>query len=157
VFRPGHVDQHDLEALAARGHAQLTQQSGRPGVVIRLGEGYKERTPETVTAVAGARDISRLPRPTEGTNLTGRGVSQTTRTRGEGVFVRPGYSSRLAAVRKWRSHALTEDSPAIDPPRPAGTVTPAEKAAQAVFRKNTRISKAPTLDARARGQGGSRP
>ena len=89
--------------------------------------------------------------------LLGRGVSQTTRTRGEGVFVRAGYSSRLAAVRKWRSHALPEDSPTIEPPRPAGPMTPIDKAAQAVFRKNTRISKTPTLDARARGQGGSRP
>ena len=71
--------------------------------------------------------------------------------------MRPGYSSRLAAVRKWRSHALTEDSPAIDPPRPAGPMTPAEKAAQVAVRKNTRISKAPTLDARTREQGGSRP
>jgi hypothetical protein len=71
--------------------------------------------------------------------------------------VRAGYSSRTAAVRKRRSHALTEDSPAIDPPRPAGPMTPAEKAARGAFLKNTRISKAPTFDALAREQGGSRP
>jgi hypothetical protein len=71
--------------------------------------------------------------------------------------VRAGYSSRPAAVRKRRSHALTEDSPTIDPPRPAGPMTPAQKAAQVAVLKNTRISKASTFDARTREQGGSRP
>jgi hypothetical protein len=70
--------------------------------------------------------------------------------------VRAGYSSRLAAVHKRRSHALTEVSSAADLPRPSG-LTPAEKAAQVAVLKNTRIGKAPTLDARARGRGGSRP
>jgi hypothetical protein len=71
--------------------------------------------------------------------------------------VRAGYSSRTATVRKRRSHAFPGDSPAIDLPRPAGPLTPAEKAARGAVRKNTRISKAPTLDARAREQGGPRP
>jgi hypothetical protein len=35
-------------------------------------------------------------------------------------------------------------------------MTPIDKAAQAAFRKNTRISKALTFNARAREQGGSR-
>jgi hypothetical protein len=34
---------------------------------------------------------------------------------------------------------------------------PAKKAARGAFLKNTRISKTPTFDARAREQGGSRP
>jgi hypothetical protein len=71
--------------------------------------------------------------------------------------VRAGYSSRTAAVRKRRSHALTEDSPAIDPPQPASSLTPAEKAARVAILKNTRISKASTFDARTREQGGSQP
>jgi hypothetical protein len=71
--------------------------------------------------------------------------------------VRAGYSSRTAAVRKRRSHALTEDSPTIDLPRPAGPLMPAEKAARGAVLKTTRISKAPTFDARAHEQGGSRP
>jgi hypothetical protein len=71
--------------------------------------------------------------------------------------VRAGYSSRTAAVRKRRSHAFPEDSPTIDPPRPAGPLMPAKKAARGAFLKNTRISKAPTLDARTREQGGPQP
>jgi hypothetical protein len=71
--------------------------------------------------------------------------------------VRPGYSSRTAAVRKRRSHAYPEDSPAIDPPRSAGPMTSAEQAARVAVLKNTRISKAPTFHARAREQGGSQP
>ena len=71
--------------------------------------------------------------------------------------MRAGYSSRTAAVRKRRSHAFPGDSPTIDLPRPAGPLTPAEKAARVAVLKNTRISKATTLDARACEQGGSRP
>jgi hypothetical protein len=71
--------------------------------------------------------------------------------------VRPGYSSRTAAVRKRRSHTYPEDSPAIDPPRAAGPMTSAEKAARGAILKNTRIGKAPTLDARTCEQGGPRP
>jgi hypothetical protein len=71
--------------------------------------------------------------------------------------VRAGYSSRPAAVRKRRSHAFPGDSPTIDPPRPAGPMTPAEKAARVAILKNTRIGKAPTLDARTCEQGGPRP
>ena len=71
--------------------------------------------------------------------------------------MRAGYSSRTAALRKRRSHAYPEDPPAIDPPRSAGPMTSAEQAARVAVLKNTRISKASTLDARAREQGGSRP
>jgi hypothetical protein len=71
--------------------------------------------------------------------------------------VRAGYSSRTAAVRKWRSHAFPGASPAIDPPRPAGPLMPAGKAARGAILKNTRIGKAPNFHARAREQGGSRP
>ena len=71
--------------------------------------------------------------------------------------MRAGYSSRLAAVRKWRSHAFAEDPWAIDPPRPAGPMTPIEKAARVAVRKKSLNSKVPTFHARAREQGGSRP
>ena len=71
--------------------------------------------------------------------------------------MRAGYSSRTATVRKWRSRALSEDSWAPCPPRPASPMAPIEKAAQATVRKNTRISKAQTFHARTREQGGSRP
>jgi hypothetical protein len=71
--------------------------------------------------------------------------------------MRAGYSSRPAAVRKWRSHALPEDSPTIEPPRPAGPMTPAEKAARGAVLKNTRIGKATTCHARTCEQGGSQP
>jgi hypothetical protein len=71
--------------------------------------------------------------------------------------VRAGYSSRPAAVRKRRSHAFPGDSPTIDLPRPAGPLTPAEKAARGAILKNTRIGKATTFDARTREQGGPQP
>ena len=71
--------------------------------------------------------------------------------------MRAGNSSRPAGERKRRSHAFPEGSWAIDPPRPAGPMTPIEKAARFAVRKNTWISKTPTLDARVREQGGSLP
>ena len=71
--------------------------------------------------------------------------------------MRAGNSSRPAGERKRRSHAFPEGSWAIDPPRPAGPMTPIEEEVQAVFRKTTRISKAQTFDARLREQGGSLP
>ena len=71
--------------------------------------------------------------------------------------MRAGNSIRPAGERKRRSYALTEDSPAIDPPRPPGSMTPAEEEAQAAFRKTTRISKALTFYARTCEQGGPRP
>jgi hypothetical protein len=71
--------------------------------------------------------------------------------------VRAGYSSRTAALRKRRSHAYPEDSPAIDPPRSAGPMTSAEQAAQVAFLKNTRIGKASTCHARTCEQGGPQP
>ena len=71
--------------------------------------------------------------------------------------MRLGYSSRLATVRKWRSHALPEDSPTIEPPRPAGPMTPIEKAARVAVRKKSLNGKALTFDARVREQGGSLP
>ena len=71
--------------------------------------------------------------------------------------MRAGYFSRTTAVHKRRSHALTGDSPAAGPPRPAVLLTPAGKAARVAVLKTTWIGKAPTFDTRARGQGGSRP
>ena len=71
--------------------------------------------------------------------------------------MRAGNSSRPAGERKRRSHAFPEGSWAIDPPRPAGLMTPIEKAARVAVRKKSLNSKAPTLDARSPGQGGSRP
>ena len=71
--------------------------------------------------------------------------------------MRAGYSSRPAEERKRRTLALTEDSPAIDLPRPAGPLTPVEQATQVAVLKNTRIGKAPTFHDRAREQGGSQP
>jgi hypothetical protein len=71
--------------------------------------------------------------------------------------VRAGYSSRPAAVRKRRSHDLTEDSSAADPPRSADPLTPSVEASRVAVRKNTRIGKAPTFDARTLEHGGSQP
>ena len=71
--------------------------------------------------------------------------------------MRAGNFSRLAGERKRRSHAFSEDSLAIDPPRPASPPTPAEKAARIAVLKNSLVGKAPTFDARAREHGGSRP
>ena len=71
--------------------------------------------------------------------------------------MRTGYSSRPTTVRKRRSHTLTEDSPAIDPPRPAGPLTLAKKPAGVAVPKKSLTGKAPTFDARTREQGGSRP
>ena len=71
--------------------------------------------------------------------------------------MRAGYFSRPAGERKRRTLALTEDSSTADPPRPSVLLTPAEEEAQAAFRKNTRIGKATTFDARTHEQGGSQP
>jgi hypothetical protein len=89
--------------------------------------------------------------------LTGRGSPQATRTRGEGVFVRAGNSSRPAGERKRRILALPEDSSAADPPRPVDPLTPAKKAARVTNRKESLNGKSPTFHAHARGQEGSRP
>ena len=71
--------------------------------------------------------------------------------------MRAGNSSRPAGERKRRSHAFPEGSWAIDPPRPAGPMTPIEKVPRVAFPKKSLIGKAPTLDARTREQGGSLP
>jgi hypothetical protein len=71
--------------------------------------------------------------------------------------VRAGYSSPTAAERKRRSFALPEHSSAADPPRPAIPLSPAETAARVAVPNNSLIGKAPTFQARARGQGGTQP
>jgi len=70
--------------------------------------------------------------------------------------VRAGNSIRPAGERKRRSHDLTEDSSAADPPHPSVLLTPSEKATRVATLKNARISKAHTFHARVREQGGSR-
>jgi hypothetical protein len=71
--------------------------------------------------------------------------------------VRAGHFSRTAAERKRRSHALPEDSSAADPPRPALSLSPAEKADRVAVLQKSLNGKAPTFDAHALGQGGSQP
>ena len=59
--------------------------------------------------------------------------------------MRAGYSSRLATTRKRRSHALPEDSSTINPPEPAGPLTPTEKSARVAVPENSQVGKASTF------------
>jgi hypothetical protein len=79
------------------------------------------------------------------------------RTRGEGVFVRAGYSSRLATTRKRRSRALPEDSSTADPARSARPLTPADRAARVAVLQKSLNGKASTFHARVCEQGGPQP
>ena len=71
--------------------------------------------------------------------------------------MRAGYSSRLAAERKRRFHALPEESSAADPLRPALPLTPAGKTARVAVLQKSLNGKASTFHARTREQGGPQP
>jgi hypothetical protein len=91
----------------------------RPGVVIWRCAKYKERAPATGANRRWGSFNSPFAKADLPDKVFGRGVSQKTRTCGEGVFVRASYSSRLAGERKRRSPALPEVSSTVGEPAPA--------------------------------------
>jgi hypothetical protein len=99
---------------------------------------------------AGARLISLFAKADLATNLTGRGESQKTRTRGEGVFVRAGYSSRPDRERKTQNPAPPRNhAAAADPPLRFRLPTPAEKAQRVDALRAALAGSAPAFLARA--------